>query len=952
MKKIPYNRFGAALASPLSSLLAKHFKCLRGICAPSLSELLSVLSPAFFFARGADAFALILSLVISLSLAEGTAQANSVDADTAHVHARFNSPERTAAIERMHAEYERQMQTEHDLSSPVVEQDLRVKATSFTPKTGKASSVAANTAGRPDTFSPASSESASKPKSLMEVMLNGAAGFMGLPGLAGERHDLYDLNADQGLGFHQDGTARRVDGTTGNQAGNGNYDGRRAASYLNHGMGYGSSYGSSLGMAADGDPHSTLGYDPVTGQNYNSNSARSVGQGSAFGGAFMNDPQQYFMQRGLNYGMGWLNSMGEAGLSSLTDNGRARLNFIMDQYGRLNGEGDVLFPFYDGTHTTLFTQVGARTMSGFGDNSGDGRGADRWIGNFGLGQRWFPGAFTTETGKVDSGDWMFGYNVFFDNDFTRSHQRGGIGGEIQYDWLKLASNYYFPLSDWKGSYDFDSGLVEERPAQGWDVRLKGYLPFYRNVAITGAYSQWYGENVSMYSTSKLEKDPNVWSYGVEYTPIPLVSAFVNQRSTGRGNSDTEFGLRFTYHFDMPWEQQTSHAKVAETRTVNAARHDFVDRENRIILEYRSKDGRFLIEYLGLDGSRGHQFRIKNGFGKYVAAQNVRVKALDGPYLAETGNATPQHSLTYVTDGQGRFWVQLGPSAPAVTIVNVQTGNTSKNFNLVGGGGAVHPYIMVTSYTDGPNFTGSGQSTATVTVKVQNADGTPVTDGTVVTWLVTQAQNNSPAMYSGWGAKKTGLTWGDTADMVLHDNIPELTASVTSSTTNGLAVIHLTDIIGERSITISATATVDSAARTVSQVVSFGNGPLSVFNAPDNTPRTWAQAYQYCNGSAPSGMDDPANWTVTNNGQYHGGGRLPTDTEYQAVAAIDTRFTGGPNPNGNAKGAALAAGWRVFYYWTGEVFDQNYAINVTASAGIASSGYVDYNSGRVACRRYP
>lgn len=608
-----------------------------------------------------------------------------------------------------------------------------------------------------------------KPKRLMEIMLNGAAGFMGLPGLAGEQHNLYDPNADQGLGFHQDGTARRADGTTGNQAGNGSYDGRRAASYLNHGLGYGNSYGSGLGMAVDSDPHVTLGYDPVTGQNYGVDSPRNARRGSAFGDAFFTDPQAYFMQRGLNYGMGWLNSMGEAGFSGLMDNGRARLNFIMDQYGRLNGEGDVLLPFYDGTYTTLFTQLGARTMSGFGDDTGDGRGADRWIGNFGLGQRWFPGASTTETGKIDSGDWMLGYNVFFDNDFTRGHQRGGIGGEIQYDWLKLASNYYFPLSDWKGSRDFDNDFVEERPAQGWDVRLKGYLPFYRNVALTGAYTQWYGDNVSMYSTSKLEKDPNVWSYGVEYTPIPLVSAFVNQRSTGRGNNDTEFGLRFTYHFDMPWEQQTSHAKVAETRTVAAARHDFVDRENRIILEYKAKNN-FHVEFIGRNGNT-FTFRIKNGFNKYASGQTVRVsasgvttlaeaKAVSSNFLAQAGEfwgdlfsvsaayaADLVHS--YITDRDGTFRVVI-TGLDSGSALMVQAGDGSRTFTaaeLGGGGGA--------SYSvDSSSLSVDNQGNLSGTVTVRNADST-------------FAQNVSVSIlyktYGGSGAQATSLALSGVTD---------------------------------------------------------------------------------------------------------------------------------------------------------------------------------------------
>ena len=214
---------------------------------------------------------------------------------------------------------------------------------------------------------------------------------------------------------------------------------------------------------------------------------------------------------------------------------------------------------------------------------------------------------------------------------------------MQYDWLKLSSNYYLPLSGWKGSRDFDSDYVEERPARGWDIRLKGYLPFYRNVALTGAYTQWYGDNVSMYSTTKLEKDPQIWSYGLEYTPVSLISAFVNQRSTGRGNNDTEFGLRFTYNFDMSWAEQTSHAKVQEMRKVSASRHDFVDRENRIILEYRVKENKYRIIYDG-----GNRFHVVDGFNKPVRNLTVVVTA-SGPYIVEAMPQETQSLFAYVVN---------------------------------------------------------------------------------------------------------------------------------------------------------------------------------------------------------------------------------------------------------------------------------------------------------------
>lgn len=403
------------------------------------------------------------------------------------------------------------------------------------------------------------------------------------------------------------------------------------------------------------------------------------------------------LDRGLNYGMGMLNSAGEAALSGLVDNGRARLNFQLDRDGRFSGEGDVLLPFWDAPQHTLFTQIGARSMDVSG---GEEDGSQRWIGNFGLGHRWFPFAESME----EAGNLMLGWNVFFDNDFSRSHQRGGAGLEAQYDWFHLAANYYTPLSGWKNSRDFDGDFVEERPARGWDARAKAYLPFYRNVALTGSFSQWYGDNVAMYGSSDdLEKDPRVWSYGVEYTPIPLLSAFARQRSTERGKPDTEFGLQFTWHFDMPWEEQTSHAKVAELRTVSGSRHEFVDRENRIILEYRAKNaGR--IEYLGpVSGqTNAFAFRVTDGLGRAWAGKTVWVRAdnvtlavapqpsrsllaLAGDVLGGLFGAREAHAATashsYVTDSQGCFTVRVTSPLSGPVTLHVRAGENEQSFTV-------------------------------------------------------------------------------------------------------------------------------------------------------------------------------------------------------------------------------------------------------------------------------
>ncbi len=40
-----------------------------------------------------------------------------------------------------------------------------------------------------------------------------------------------------------------------------------------------------------------------------------------------------------------------------------------------------------------------------------------------------------------------------------------------------------------------------------DVRLRGELPFYREIALTAAYTQWYGEEVGVFGSSQRERTP-------------------------------------------------------------------------------------------------------------------------------------------------------------------------------------------------------------------------------------------------------------------------------------------------------------------------------------------------------------------------------------------------------------------------------------------------------------
>ncbi|MDR2197954.1 MAG: inverse autotransporter beta domain-containing protein [Deltaproteobacteria bacterium] len=250
----------------------------------------------------------------------------------------------------------------------------------------------------------------------------------------------------------------------------------------------------------------------------------------------------------------------------LKNGARIRINPFLSEDGDIYGELDAFIPLFDGETSAFFAQLGLR------------KSYDGWVGNLGMGRRYFP-----------TDNFSLGYNLFFDHDFSENHSRMGAGLELWHSFLRLSSNAYIPLSNWKPVQDNRFGLIEEKPAGGWDARLKAYLPFYPNISLTGGFSQWYGDYVLNYKDAVSKKCAKIWSYGIEFTPVKMVT-FYYRRNIARSNPDnSEYGMYLTYNFGSDISVQTSHDLIPQLREVEASRHDFVDRENRIILNIRAKN---------------------------------------------------------------------------------------------------------------------------------------------------------------------------------------------------------------------------------------------------------------------------------------------------------------------------------------------------------------------------
>ncbi|EFC0651325.1 intimin-like inverse autotransporter SinH [Escherichia coli] len=265
---------------------------------------------------------------------------------------------------------------------------------------------------------------------------------------------------------------------------------------------------------------------------------------------------------------------------ALSPYGKVRSNLSIGQDGSLDGSSiDYFVPLYDSQKSVYFSQLSAQ------------RKEERTIGNIGFGVRH----------NLDK--WLLGGNIFYDYDFTRGHRRLGLGTEAWTDYLKLSGNYYHPLSDWKDSKDFDFYL--ERPARGWDVRAEAWLPSYPQLGGKVVFEQYYGDEVALFGTDNLEKDPYAVTLGMNYQPVPLLTVGADYKAGTGDNSDLSVNATINYQFGVPLKDQLNSDNVKVAHSLVGSRHDFVERNNFIVLEYKEKDPLDVTLWLKADATNEH-----------------------------------------------------------------------------------------------------------------------------------------------------------------------------------------------------------------------------------------------------------------------------------------------------------------------------------------------------------
>ncbi|WP_390503236.1 inverse autotransporter beta domain-containing protein [Vibrio harveyi] len=244
--------------------------------------------------------------------------------------------------------------------------------------------------------------------------------------------------------------------------------------------------------------------------------------------------------------------------------------FDIDVFNGLNNISSslgLLLPFYDNESQLWFSQVGYQYH-----NSHRYQGRD--FVNLGLGFRQ----------HYDQS--MLGLNAFYDIDLSRSHRRGSVGVEYAKGYLSLSGNYYFPLSDWRVSPDFKRYL--ERPAKGFESKIKGYLPLYPQIGASLSYEQYFGSKVDVNGSLDPHSNPYNTTFGVEYTPFPLLAFTADYEKAKGERASLNAGISVRYRFGVPWKEQVSSEQVPLSRQLAWQWRGLVTRNNSIVLEYKEK----------------------------------------------------------------------------------------------------------------------------------------------------------------------------------------------------------------------------------------------------------------------------------------------------------------------------------------------------------------------------
>ncbi|WP_313448504.1 Ig-like domain-containing protein [Pseudescherichia sp.] len=540
----------------------------------------------------------------------------------------------------------------------------------------------------------------------------------------------------------------------------------------------------------------------------------------------------------------------------LSQFGTAKVKLNVDDNGNWDDSSlDFLLPLYDNQQQLLFTQLGYRAPDG------------RNTGNFGLGVRVF-----------NLKNWMFGGNVFFDDDFTGKNRRVGAGAEAWTDFLKLGFNTYAGTTDWHTSRDFAD--YNEKPADGFDIRADGYLPAYPQLGGKLMYEKYYGDDVALFDKDTLQNDPSAVTVGFNYTPIPLVTAGVDYRRGQDSVDETEFSLNFRYALGQSWGAQISPDQVAIRRSLAGSRYDLVDRNNEIVLQYKKKEHNDVLADMTLQTLQDHS-PADGATNNSVVVQAITSDGTGVKNVAITWSVSGTGKLSAtsgVTDDNGYATVGITNTTAEQVTVSATSGSLTRSVPSNFDESVSSLNLKLTdnnSKADGVD-TNSGQ------VTVRDASGKAMS-GVSVSWSV---DHSATIVHSDAVTDASGHASAEFTDTKAESVKLSASASGKTESTNSLFVAAAT----KNNITVSMT-TDNSPADGVTPNVAHATVTDSTGKAVSGVTVNWSTTGSAKLAATSSVTDASGNASVSLTDSVVESGLTVTATAGDASGSTTTTFVG-------------------------------------------------------------
>ncbi len=196
-------------------------------------------------------------------------------------------------------------------------------------------------------------------------------------------------------------------------------------------------------------------------------------------------------------------------------------------------------------------------------HSFENHGQTRPTINLGVGKRWLSPDKTTITGA----------NFFYDHEFKSNHSRASIGGEYKNSAFETNANSYWGLSSKRG-VTINGNTIQEEVLDGWDVNVKGQVPYYPWAKVTSNYYKWDKSSGSDIKGGKV---------GVELQLTSALKLNAGVQDDNEMSSTSFFELNYQLGVD---NKPTSFARdsVAFRGGQDMTEHllDKVERQNKII----------------------------------------------------------------------------------------------------------------------------------------------------------------------------------------------------------------------------------------------------------------------------------------------------------------------------------------------------------------------------------